>query len=240
MIKLIVNADDFGRSPGVNRGVAYAHEHGIVTSASLMVRWPAARAAAQLAFRQPRLDLGLHVDLGEWVYRSGRWLASYQVVPVTDESAIAAEVDRQLAAFRELNGREPTHLDSHQHVHRHTVVATVLARVASQLDIPLRAATPGIGYCGAFFGQTQTGEPLPGNITVAALLDLLATLPAGTTELSCHPALVDDGWSGYGRERTHELRVLCDPRVKRAVAESEIQLSSFRSAGQPLTTQASS
>src|SRR5437870_3779943 len=39
---LIVNADDFGLSPGVNRGIIEAHEHGIVTSASLMVRWPAA------------------------------------------------------------------------------------------------------------------------------------------------------------------------------------------------------
>lgn len=43
---LIVNADDFGQSPGVNRGIIEAHEHGIVTSASLMVRWPAATEAA--------------------------------------------------------------------------------------------------------------------------------------------------------------------------------------------------
>lgn len=46
---LVVNADDFGRSPGVNRGVIRAHEHGIVTSATLMVRWPAAREAAEYA-----------------------------------------------------------------------------------------------------------------------------------------------------------------------------------------------
>src|SRR5437879_4472175 len=44
---LIVNADDFGRSPGVNRGIMSAYEHGIVTSASLMVRWPAAAEAAK-------------------------------------------------------------------------------------------------------------------------------------------------------------------------------------------------
>jgi len=45
---LIVNADDFGQSQGVNRGVIAAHEHGIVTSASLMVRWPAAIEAAAI------------------------------------------------------------------------------------------------------------------------------------------------------------------------------------------------
>ena len=47
---LVVNADDFGRSEGVNRGILRAHERGIVTSTSLMVRWPAAEHAAR-AFR---------------------------------------------------------------------------------------------------------------------------------------------------------------------------------------------
>jgi predicted glycoside hydrolase/deacetylase ChbG (UPF0249 family) len=46
---LIVNADDFGQSHGVNRGVIEAFENGIVTSASLMVRWPAAVEAAAYA-----------------------------------------------------------------------------------------------------------------------------------------------------------------------------------------------
>ena len=56
---LIVNADDFGQSPGVNRGIIEAHEHGIVTSASLMVRWPAAASAAAYAREHARLGLGL-------------------------------------------------------------------------------------------------------------------------------------------------------------------------------------
>ena len=46
--RLIMNADDFGISPGVNAGIIEAHERGIVTSASLMVRWPDAVAAANL------------------------------------------------------------------------------------------------------------------------------------------------------------------------------------------------
>ena len=45
----IVNADDFGQSPGITRGVIAAHERGIVTSASLMVRWPSANEAAAYA-----------------------------------------------------------------------------------------------------------------------------------------------------------------------------------------------
>jgi predicted glycoside hydrolase/deacetylase ChbG (UPF0249 family) len=64
---LIVNADDFGQSPGINRGIIEAHEQGIVTSASLMTRWLAAGEAALYAKQFPKLSVGLHLDLGEWV-----------------------------------------------------------------------------------------------------------------------------------------------------------------------------
>ena len=86
--ELIVNADDFGRSPGVNRGIVRAHEHGVVTSASLMVRWAAAPEAARYARERPDLSLGLHVDLGEWEYRDGRWEPAYVVVDTYDPVAV--------------------------------------------------------------------------------------------------------------------------------------------------------
>ena len=76
---LIVNADDFGRTGGINRGIARAHEEGIVTSASLMVRDPAAAEAAAYAGEHPQLGVGLHVDLGEWVYGDGGWPAVYEL-----------------------------------------------------------------------------------------------------------------------------------------------------------------
>src|SRR6266446_1898300 len=100
--RLIVNADDFGQSPGVNRGIIAAHERGIVTSASLMVRWPAAAAAAAYASTHPELSVGLHVDLRELIYRDGSWAVVYEVVPVDDRAAVAEEVGRQLDAFRRL------------------------------------------------------------------------------------------------------------------------------------------
>ena len=73
---LIVNADDFGRSDAINRGVIRCHEDGIVTSASLMVRWPEAEGASVYA-RGSSLSVVLHLDLGEWVYREGEWLSVY-------------------------------------------------------------------------------------------------------------------------------------------------------------------
>src|SRR6266853_1306111 len=97
--RLIVNADDFGQSPGVNRGIIACHEHGIVTSASLMVRWLAAAEAAACARNHPTLGGGLHLGLGEWAYRDGRWVCVYPVVPLDDIVAVRVEIARQLESF---------------------------------------------------------------------------------------------------------------------------------------------
>src|SRR4051794_23063869 len=97
--RLIVNADDFGLDPTVNRGVALAKEQGILNSASLMVRQPAAADAARYARRHPALGVGLHLDLGEHEYRDGAWHTKYQVVSPDDANAIAREVRRQLQLF---------------------------------------------------------------------------------------------------------------------------------------------
>jgi predicted glycoside hydrolase/deacetylase ChbG (UPF0249 family) len=224
---LIVNADDFGQSPGVNRGVARAHERGIVTSASLMVRWPAAVEAAAYGQEHPELSLGLHVDLGEWAYRDGDWRPVYRVIANRDGAKVAEEVARQLDAFRRLTGRTPTHLDSHQHVHHDEPLGSVLLRIADELGIPLRERSPRVRYLGGFYGQTPTGAPLRGAVTVHTLARMLAALPPGVTELGCHPGEGDDLDSMYRRERAREVRVLCDPRIRAAVAEAGIALCSF-------------
>jgi predicted glycoside hydrolase/deacetylase ChbG (UPF0249 family) len=219
---LIVNADDFGRSPGVNRGIAIAHEEGIVTSASLMVRRLAAEEAAAYARQHPRLSVGLHVELGEWVYRDGGWEAVEEVPGPAEE-----ELRRQLATFLKLVGHEPTHLDSHQHVHRQDEVGAMFADVARELGVPLRGCDPRIRFCGDFYGQMATGEPLPEAISVAALLDLLAALPPGVSELGCHPGAGTDDDLPYGTERSIEMRTLCDPRIRAATSTYGIKLRSF-------------
>jgi len=224
---LIVNADDLGQSVGVNRGVIQAHEHGIVTSASLMVRWPAAHEAAEYARGRRRLSVGLHVDLGEWTYRDGAWVALYEVVPMDQAAAIVHEINDQLEAFTTLMGHEPTHIDSHQHVHLKSPVRDVIAAVAARLDVPLRSVTEGIQFCGDFYGQTAEGARLPDALTADRLIALLRALPPGVTELSCHPGFDDGLTTMYRAERVDEVAVLCDRRVKEAAAELGITLRSF-------------
>src|SRR5688572_7525725 len=117
---LIVNADDFGRTSGINWGIVHAHERGILTSASLMTRYPASKEAADYARTRPALSVGLHFDIGEYAYEREKydWKMLYQVVPYEDAEAVRGELKSQLETFRKLVRAEPTHLDSHQHVHR--------------------------------------------------------------------------------------------------------------------------
>ncbi len=224
---LIVNADDFGQSLGVNGGVIGSHESGIVTSASLMVRWPAAAEAAADSRKQPKLSLGLHVDLGEWIYRDGTWIALYEVVPLDDINIVREEVARQLATFYELVGNNPTHIDSHQHVHLREPARSILLDVARDLNIPLRHFSPGIRYCGSFYGQRADGFPLPDAISLHSLLKILGALPDGLTELGCHPGEGNDLDTMYRSERTQELKILCEPELPVIINTMGIELRSF-------------
>jgi predicted glycoside hydrolase/deacetylase ChbG (UPF0249 family) len=230
---VIVNADDFGQSPGVNRGIIAAHEQGVVTSTSLMVRWPAAEEAAAYARAHPRLAVGLHLDLGEWVCRDGTWEPLYEVVRQDDAAAVAGEVSRQLAAFRRLVGRDPTHLDSHQHAHQKEPVKGLMIELAGRLGVPLRGCDPTIRYFGGFYGQTDDGRPLPEVLTPEGLIRILAELPPGVTELGCHPGEGEDLDTMYSRERALEVGVLCDPSVREALTALGIELCSFHRSSLP-------
>lgn len=224
---LIVNADDFGLSAGVNEGVQTAFELGIVTSASLMVRRPAAAQAAAYARACPELSIGLHADLGEWEYRGGTWVALREVAP----DDVPREVRDQHARFRELVGREPTHLDSHQHVHRAGPARMALLELGADLGVPVRGESE-VEYCGAFYGATAEGMPLPGLVTAESLAGLVRSA-AGIVELGCHPAARVDFDSQYAAPRVDELQALCSPSVRGAVEEAEVRLASFAALGPP-------
>lgn len=223
---LIVNADDFGQSTGINRGIVEAHQRGIVTSVSLMVCWPAAAAAAAYARSHPSLSAGLHFDVGEWIFRDGAWETLYAWTDPDDAKAIEQEARLQLERFRDLLGRNPTHLDSHQHVHCRPPAHDVIAEIAFELGIPLRHSSS-IRYCGDFYGQSAIGEPLPDLIATTALAAMLRGLPPGVTELVCHPGYPGDVDSMYQEERHIELEALCSSEIREVIADERIRLMSF-------------
>lgn len=230
MKQLIVNADDFGLTAGINAGIVQAHLHGIVSSATLMVHGAAAEEAAAWARQHPSLGVGLHIDLWEHVLRDGEWVRTYEHC-AGDAESVQAEVERQLMRFRKLLGREPDHIDTHQHVHRMQPVGDVVRSVAVRCGLPLRGHG-GLRYVGGFYGQDGTGGPYPEGITPQRLMELMDALPDdGVTELSCHPGEVaaDDPLGGtmYRVERNTEVRTLCDPRVRARVARGDVRLGTF-------------
>jgi predicted glycoside hydrolase/deacetylase ChbG (UPF0249 family) len=229
-IYLIVNADDFGLSRGVNRGIAAAHEQGIVTSASLMVQQPAAEDAAAYAHRQPGLDVGLHVELKERPARLRLWSRARGGGPAQHEE-VRDVVERQLTRFRKLMGQDPSHLDSHHHGHRFEPARSVFLEVALRLGIPLRESSERIRFCGDFYGQRDR-RPWPEGIQPAALVSLIESFAPGVTELCTHPGYGKDVNTHYKSERAVEVESLCDPSVRAAINRLEVRLITFRELNQ--------
>jgi predicted glycoside hydrolase/deacetylase ChbG (UPF0249 family) len=225
---LIINADDLGLSAAVNDGIFAAHEQGIVTSASLMVRQAAAPAAAEEAAAHPELAIGLHIDLGEWIYESGAWIQAYLHCDSDDAASVEAECRAQLERFRALLGRAPTHLDSHQHVHESEPARGVAEALAAELGLPLRNRA--VRYEGGFYGQSGKGEPFPEGISPGRLIELIEALPPGWTEIGCHPAAGPVPTSSYDAERQVELATLRDSQVKDLLNVSNVNLCSFAQA----------
>ena len=216
---LVVNADDFGASPGVNRGIVESHRGGIVTSTSLMTGMPASREAARLARECPSLSVGLHVSLPD-----REWGADANLPAPT---AVRTALEAQLGRFEELLGRLPTHLDSHHHIHTRPFLLPHFEELASRCAIPLRDCS-GIRYCARFYGQWG-GESHPEAVSAEALIGILDTETAnGIVELGCHPGRPDpDLVSSYAAERELELLALCDERVRSFAERREIVLVSF-------------
>ncbi len=217
--QLIVNADDFGACSGVNRGIVDCHRKGVVTSASLMVTGRAAKEAAYLSRANPRLAVGLHWDVvGE----------DERDFDLSDEDAVRREFDAQLQRFRELTGREPTHVDSHRHMHMSDELRDLFGELVAPLGVPLRGDGQ-VTFIGGFYAQWEWGVTELEHISVGSLQRILREeVGAGWTEISCHPGYVTPGYrTTYRYERQAEIRTLTDPRVRETIDELGLELQSY-------------
>jgi predicted glycoside hydrolase/deacetylase ChbG (UPF0249 family) len=216
---LIVNADDFGYGRGINRGIAEAHDRGIVTSATLVVNGGAVDDAIAVARDRPRLSVGLHVNFTN---------EGQRLVEFDDPLTCRTELRRQFDAFCEKMGRLPTHIDSHQHVHRDRRRRPFFRELAREHGLPLRDSSP-VVFKGGFYGQWEYGVSDPSKVSYEALTAILGReLPGGFYELAVHPGYVDPEMDMvYHQDREHELTTLCDPRLPAFLAEHAISLIGF-------------
>ena len=154
--RLIINADDFGLTRGVNRAIVEAHEHGIVTSATLMANGPAFEDAAQRAKSNPRLSVGCHVVLVDGLpvlprgktpslsdkkahdgcfYDSLNRFVLRAVSGRFDADEIEAEATAQIRQLQAA-GVSVFHFDTHKHTHMFPPVLRPLLRAARACGIP--------------------------------------------------------------------------------------------------------
>ena len=245
--QLIVTADDFNLSEGVSRGILEAHHHGIVTETSVMVNLGDLQRAAAMLAAAPRLGVGLHLNITRGgpvaplhaaaglLGPDGLFLGSPQALPMQmPREAVRAEFQAQLETFARAFGHRPQHLDTHHHVHQQPVVLEVLLDLAASLQLPVRSIDAqmratviarGLGSPEHFLGDAGDAPYW----TIARLLSTLQTLPAGVTELMCHPGYFDAAiaYSRYGRQRDVERQALCAPEVAARLQERGIQLVTY-------------
>lgn len=201
MSYLIINADDFGYSPGVNRGIIKAHTEGIVTSTSVMVDSIAASEAGELkAF--DRLSVGLHF------------------VP-NNTVDLDIELDRQLSKFVSIVGNNPTHIDIHKVKHDDIALKERIIAYAQSHYLKARYAE-GAKYINSFFGPHANGY-----VSIEQLKKSLAEATAPINELMCHVGYADEyliNNSSYSATRELELETICSAEAKDLIAKSGLEL----------------
>lgn len=221
MIKVIVNADDFGYSRGVNYGIIDAHKYGLVNSATMMMNMPEAKHAFDLASNYPNLALGVHLvltadspllkeDVSSLIQENGRFKTLAMLRDNFDIriDEVEKEWEAQIEAFLSY-GVKPNHFDSHHHIHSHPQLQGVIRKLAIKYNVPVRRM--GIDT------EATEGVSMYSDVTLFDFYDAGVTenyfdhLPNKVkdekiVEVMCHPAYVDS--------QLHQGTSYCLPRLK--------------------------
>ncbi len=216
---LIFNADDFGQTRGINRGIVECHVRGVLTSTSLMVTGAAVEEAVEFSRANPTLAIGLHFDV---------WGEDEREFDTHDLKATRDELERQLDLFTRLMGRLPTHIDSHRHAHREPHLFAHFVDWCRKVGVPVRGDGQ-VKFVGGFYGQWEWNVTNLGYVSVPFLQQMLRNeVPVGVTEFSCHPGFITPEYIGvYAEEREEEIRTLTSPVVRKTIEELGIRLISY-------------
>jgi len=245
---LIVNADDFGLTRGVSRGILAARARGIVTSTTVMVNRPIdPELIAEL--EASGLGVGLHLNLTlgapvsdprrvpSLVDGEGRFIRdAREAAARADKDEARIELGNQIDAFRGLMGRFPTHLDSHHHVGRHEPILELVLDLAGAIKVPVRSQDDHVRAAARrqklrtpdhFMGESGPEPYWSGE----RVLQHLRALAGGVTEFMTHPGYFDDDLadSRYGKQRETEVEGLTDPRAPELIEREGIRLAHFGS-----------
>lgn len=239
-MKLIINADDFGYSNGVNYGIIDAYKNGIVRSTTIMAGMPGFDHAVELAKENKGLGVGVHLTLTCYkpvldnhktiVNKEGyfdRRLYSKENIKNIDLEEIYSEFEAQIEKVKNA-GIEITHLDSHHHVHTIKELKPVIERILSKYKLPIRGGLDYeidydkiMNFNGSFYNE---------NINLNGFEKLLEE-DIEVLDIMSHPAYLDKlifESSSYNTKRMDELELLTLDKVKDLIKEKGIELSNYR------------
>ncbi|MHB0938750.1 MAG: carbohydrate deacetylase [Armatimonadota bacterium] len=239
---LIVNADDLGLWPSVDRGIFAAWSAGAVGDSTAFANAPALEEILARA-RAAGLPVGIHLNLtfgcplsdpaeipalvtpaGEFMKRRA-WTLPLPAEQVRLE--LSRQVERVLAT-----GWQPSHLDLHHHVHTYPDVLAAVIELARELRLPVRSVNPEMRAA-----LREAGIPTPDhfsmafygeNATVGTLITLVEECPGGILEIMTHPGYADPALpSSYREERERELAALTDPVWREYLSANNLRIAGF-------------
>ncbi|PEB40853.1 chitin disaccharide deacetylase [Bacillus pseudomycoides] len=222
MIRLIVNADDFGLTEGTNYGIIEGHVNGIVNSTTMMMNMPGTEHAVCLAKEYKTLGVGVHLaltagkplltDVPSLVGEDGLF---HKQSVVREGNINPEEVEREWMAQIEKflsYGLKPTHLDSHHHVHALPILHDVLERLAEKYNVPIRRCAQGRAV--RPFSDVFYSDFYSDGVQEDYFVKLKGRVQDGkTVEVMVHPAYIDPELvkrSSYVMDRVKELRILME------------------------------
>ena len=249
-MKLIINADDFGLSPGVNHGIVDAFKQGVVRSTTMMVGMPGEDHGVELAKANPQLSIGIHLrltagkpmcdNLETLTDASGRFLD--QLSFYDSDSLCPKEIEREFRAqiehFLKL-GLTPTHFDSHHHCYGHPIALPVISKLAKEYGIPYRTVDASqvteITTETAHYTYRFT-DRFYGKVSLQMLLDIVDKELAeqghnAILEVMCHPAYIDQGLmeaSSYTEARVKEFDILTSEELQQNLTSRSVELTDYK------------
>jgi predicted glycoside hydrolase/deacetylase ChbG (UPF0249 family) len=249
--ELAINADDFGFTRDVNAGIVKAHRNGVLTSTTLMANGDAFEDAVRLARETPTLDIGGHLVLVQGnALSTGKPLPKQLVELLIDLAKGRLDIRKEFRLQCEkivARGIRLTHLDTHKHTHLVPRVFHEVVRAAAEFEIPyvrlpLDRTVRGLVIAEAFYRNIArrhgvrlpdyfVGFRLTGSLTEKSLVTAIFKLREGFTELMCHPGIFGQELASaetrLKQSRAAELDALTSPRIRQALSEMSVKLSSF-------------
>jgi predicted glycoside hydrolase/deacetylase ChbG (UPF0249 family) len=222
----------------MTEGAIRAHREGIVTACSLVANGAAFDDAVGRLRELPSLEVGVHLTLVEERSLTGMvFPKSYAkfVLARKDFAAIERELRAQIERVR-ATGLRVTHLNGHQHLHMLPSIFAIVSRLAEEYGIGYvrrvrdrggrggivrRASIAALNLFGA--GGSTIGVMEAGHLTADRILSLLGSVSDGT-ELVTHPGVGVDAYPHWRYAWDAETEALCDPQVRRAIADHAITL----------------